>query len=123
MKNNKQEKIKELKIDEWIWIIFIILSILNITGDEIEKDYYQTHNPNNKTKSKKIFQLTVLISLIIYIYLANKNYQKYKTTKQQNQDAHLQGIRLFASILIVIASAIVLYVQIKDTTPENPSIE
>lgn len=35
MNNNK---INELKIDEYIWIIFIILSTLNIMGDESKKN-------------------------------------------------------------------------------------
>ena len=37
--NNQKEK--ELTIDEWIWIIFIILSIMNILGDELEKKFYR----------------------------------------------------------------------------------
>ena len=33
--NNDKER--ELRVDEWIWVIFIILSIFNIFGDELEK--------------------------------------------------------------------------------------
>ena len=34
---NNNNELKEVTINEWIWIIFLILSIANIFGDEIEK--------------------------------------------------------------------------------------
>lgn len=123
MKKHDQERVTELIIDEWIWIVFIILSILNISGDEIEKKFCYNHNQNDKTKAKKIFKFTVFISFLIYSYIAYKNYNKYKKTKYSNQDNPLISMRLFASILIVVASAILLYTQLKDTEAENPSIE
>ena len=64
--------INDLKIDEFIWIIFITLSILNIIGDKYLIEYY-TYNDNNKNKqAKDIFTLSVSITLIIYLYLLYK---------------------------------------------------
>ena len=34
---NNNNILTELTVDEWIWIIFIILSILNIYGDYVKK--------------------------------------------------------------------------------------
>ena len=123
MIEHNQERVTELVIDEWIWVVFIILSFLNISGDEIEKKYCYFHEQNDKKRAKKIFKFTVLISFIIYSYIAYKNYKKYKKTKYSEQDNTLVSMRLFASTLIVIASSILLYTQFKDTEPENPSIE
>ena len=35
MKENNE--LREVTINEWIWIVFVILSLLNIYGDELEK--------------------------------------------------------------------------------------
>ena len=42
-----RERVNELVIDEWIWVVFIILSALNITGDEQEKKYCLLHLKHN----------------------------------------------------------------------------
>ena len=44
MNNNR---LKELQIDEIIWIIFITISIINIIGDEFEKNYCITKSQNS----------------------------------------------------------------------------
>ena len=43
MGNVDNERVKEIVIDEWIWVVFIILSALNIGGDELEKKYCYYH--------------------------------------------------------------------------------
>ena len=74
-----RERVSELVIDEWIWVAFIILSALNIGGDELEKKYcyHQKVVENEMDLSKKIFTLTVFGSFLIYIYLAYRNCKKY----------------------------------------------
>ena len=123
MTDRDYERVSELVIDEWIWVVFIILSILNISGDEIEKHYCYYHERRDKEISKKIFKITVFISFLIYIYLAYKNSKKYKIALERNQDTSIISIRMVASILVVIASSMFLYAQIKDSEPVNPSIE
>lgn len=123
MNNKDKERINELVIDEWIWVVFIILSALNIGGDEIEKKYCINHEEKDKNLSKKIFKITVLSSFLIYLYLASKNCKKYHMLKKENQDTQLIATRCFASILVVIASSMFLYAQLKDSQPTNPSIE
>lgn len=118
MNNNK---INELKIDEYIWIIFIILSTLNIMGDESEKKYYITNDINEDKKAKEIFTFTVAVSFILYLYFAKRNYQTVKKLRKYNCDSSLHEIRLIGSIFIVIGVLLVLYFQINDNTANNPS--
>lgn len=120
---NKKNKLTELTIDEWIWITFIILSILNIVGDELDKDYCLYQNINEKTLSKKIFNLTVFVSFLIYLYLAYRGYNRLNNAIKLNQNIDLAKSRLFANILVVIAASILLYDQIKEPLPVNPTIE
>lgn len=123
MNNKDIERARELVIDEWIWVVFIILSILNISGDELEKKYCYYHIEKEKIKSKNIFTITVFSSFLIYSYLAYKNCNKYKKAKLTNQDTSLISTRCIASILVVIASTLFLTAQLKDTKATNPSIQ
>ena len=54
-----RERVTELVIDEWIWVAFIILSVLNISGDELEKKYCINHEENAKSKAKNIFTIII----------------------------------------------------------------
>ena len=111
-------RLKELQIDELIWIIFITISIINIIGDEFEKKYCLTKEQNNLNISKNIFTFTLFASLLIYGYILYTRYKKYQNDINNN----LNKNRLFASILVVVASIINLYCQLKDRQPTNPTI-
>ena len=117
------QELKELKIDEWIWIVFIILSVLNIFGDEYEKDFYTKNDTQKDQTAKKIFTFTVFISFLIYAYLLYQRYNRVKLMRSQGRDTSLGEIRLFGSILVVTASLLFLYTQIKENKKNNPSIE
>ena len=123
MTEHDQKRVKELVIDEWIWVVFIILSALNISGDEVEKHWCYYHEKRDKEISRKIFTFTVFASFLIYLYLAYKNYNKYKNACNGKQNTSLFEARFLASSLVVIASSIFLYAQCKDKQPQNPSIE
>lgn len=62
------DKIKELKIDEWIWIVFIILSALNICGDEFEMEYYTSNNWSSDRRQRRYLLLRCLF-LLSYMYI------------------------------------------------------
>ncbi len=114
--------IKELVIDEWIWVIFIILSFLNIFGDELEKDYYQQNDIEKDQSAKNIFTFTVFISFLIYVYLFYQRYTKTKKMRSLKKDTTLCDLRCLGSILVVTASIIFLYCQLKEKSATNPSI-
>lgn len=115
-------KIKELRIDEWIWVVFIVLSILNICGDELEKKFYTSSDVKSDRIAKKIFTLTVIISFIIYIYLVKRNYDVVKKLKSRNCDSSLCEIRLIGSIFIVVGAFLTVYFQINSSSSNNPSL-
>ncbi|MGN1268332.1 MAG: hypothetical protein ACI4U0_02370 [Candidatus Aphodocola sp.] len=121
MGNN--DRLTELRIDEWIWITFIILSALNIFGDECEKDFCIHHDVSKDRIAKKIFTFTVFVSLLIYCYLAYQRYGRLQMKRSINQNVSLEEMRFFGSILVVVASFIFLYYQFETTTADNPSIE
>ena len=116
------DEIKELRIDEIIWIIFIFLSILNITGDEYKKDYCINKSKESEILSKNIFLLTLFISFLVYTYIAYKKYKRVQFNYEHNLDNTLAKRRLLASILVVVASIIFLSCQVEECSGNNPSM-
>jgi hypothetical protein len=116
------KKIKDLDIDEWIWIIFIMLSILNIFGDELKKNYYVNNDLSKDSQARKIFTFTVFISFLIYIFFLNRNYKNLQSARLSNGNTILPLIRLYGSIFIVTGVFLLLFFQLNDSTSDSPSI-
>ena len=116
------DRIKDLVIDEWIWIIFIILSLFNIYGDEKSKCFCIIHNDSDKELANSIFTFTIFISSLIYVYFFYKRYTVYKYNRFNNLNTNICSIRFFASLFVVIASFLYLYCQINDNNDSNPGI-
>ena len=108
-------RIHELKIDEWIWIIFIILSSLNIFGDECEKRYCITDNNYQKKISKCIFTFTIFCSLLIYLYLEYQRYYHLKDCFNKKQNTLIWELRCFGGFLVIVATLLFLYCQVVDS--------
>lgn len=110
---NKDE-IKRLNFEDFLLIIFICLSILNIIGDYLMKDYLKYNNINSKNKSKKIFDFTLSITILIYLYFVIRNYNSYKNIDESKKQ--LYSIKLFGSILIIVGSILLFYFQKKENS-------
>ena len=108
-------RICELKVDEWIWVIFIILSILNIFGDECESKYCITNNNYHRKISKNIFTFTIFISLLIYLYLEYQRYNHLRDCLLKKQNTSIWELRCFGGFLIIVATLLFLYCQVVDS--------
>ena len=120
MKEN--DELREVTINEWIWVIFVILSLANIYGDELEKSSLQENKKHNDN-AKKIFLVTASIALIIYFYFVINSYNKLKSAKNQNKDTKLREINLLGNFLVFIGACTLIYFNIKnkqETTTEIP---
>lgn len=68
--NKDSNDILRLNFENFIWIVFITISVLNINADNDEKKFINTNNSVYKTEANNIFELTISIIFLIYIYLA-----------------------------------------------------
>ena len=110
--------LQEVTINEWIWIIFVILSLANIYGDELEKQTLSKEQIHNK-KAKDIFLITSSIALIIYFYFFIHSYNKLKNLKKENKNTKLQEINLLGNSFVFIGACLLIYFNIK-SRKENP---
>lgn len=114
MNTSINKEIETLKFENLIWIIFAFLAILNIYGDVCEENYLTNHSIYFKQKANDIFRITIVASLIIYMYFFSKNFNLYKQATADN--IVLCRLKAFGSLLFIIATILLIYVQRKETS-------
>ena len=60
-------KLKEIKIENIIWLIYIGIIVLSYYSNYLEKDYFI--NKNNKSKKKYRETLIIIFSILVIVYL------------------------------------------------------
>lgn len=107
--NNSTNELKRLKFEDLLWIVFAILSIMNIYGDQLQKEYIQTSSNYYEERSNTIFEITLTITLCIYIYFFLRNYKSYKNVTSKNKS--LYAIKVFGSIFLIVGTICLIYFQ------------
>ncbi len=109
-------KLKELKIEDYIWVIYIGIIFLSWYSNSLERKYYIYNDNISKNKYQKINEVIFTILLIVYIYFLKSAYESFKNLKQSDSDKKkkLVTLSLYASLLITISGAIFLYIAYKD---------
>ena len=107
--NDVLEEIKRLNFEELIWIIFIIISILNIIGNSDEINYLKTNDISYQQESNYIFKITLIITFVIYIYFFNRNYKTYENANINEKK--LYSIKLLGSSFLIAGIICLIYFQ------------
>ena len=110
MSESLTEKLKSLKISDYIFIIFIVISLSGIYADKKEKDDLTHKDPNGNKKAHNIRMIALVVSLLIYIYFLNT---KLKKRKEGTTSAFLNNLDILASILFIIGGLIFIYNEYK----------
>lgn len=112
------ERIKETKIEDFIFIIYYLIITLSLINNKIEREYLLYKDPSDKEKYRHILLIIYIIATIVYIYYTYSSYQDLKNTSPESKK--LKELSLLASILVLISGFIYLYIINKD---EDISVE
>ena len=114
--NNLNEKLKQLKIEDFIWIIYIGIIFLSWYSNSLEKDYYCFNNLESKKEYRKIIITIFAILVIVYSYFLIDAYNSLKNINENTKEEtkKLLYLSFLASSLIFISGLIFLYIAIKD---------
>lgn len=117
MSNELEEKLKQLRIEDFIWFIYIGIIFLSYYSNCLERKYYVFNDINSKNKYRNIMILIFSILIIVYLYFL---YDSYKSINGLNcndceKKKRLLYLSFLASLLIFISGIIFLYIAISDT--------
>ena len=96
--------LKKLKIEDYIWLIYIFISIFAIISNYYERKYYYFKVFQDQKTYRYINIIIFEIAIIIYLYFLYQNILQAK----ENLYSFLS---VFSSALFVIAGAITLYIE------------
>lgn len=101
------EMVKRLNFENLIWVVFIVISILDIYGDELIKKSLICGDKTSQKKADKLFLTLTAISIPIYIYFLSRNYKDFCKHKNKSYE-----VRYIGSIFVLIGTLCFLYFQL-----------
>ena len=115
MNSEIEDRLKEIKIENFIWIIYLGIIGLSYYSNYLEKDYFLNKNTKSKEKYREVLIIIFSILLIIYIYFFYDSVSSFKDINKYNKDKQNKIIlSSLASFLILISGAIFLYLAYVD---------
>ena len=109
-------KLKQLKSEEIIWIIYIGIIIFSFAANYYERKYFITNSIDSKEKYRRLMVFIFSILIIIYIYFLKDSIDGIKSIKKNDSDKKKTLIYLsfIGSLLILISGLIFLYIAYSD---------
>ncbi len=110
MKETINNRLKDINIENNIWIIYLIVIGLSYYANDLEKNYFLTGNNESKEKYRKINAFIFIILIIVYSYFEKDSID----TLKNNKNNKLYQLSLIGSTAVLISGIIFLYIIIKD---------
>lgn len=116
MSKETEERLKQIKAENYVWVIYIFLIILCFISNYYEKNYFLTNNQISKEKYRNILIFIFSVALLVYTYFLYDSYKDYKNLSiyDNKKKKDFTKYSLIGSILIFIAGAIFLYIALND---------
>ena len=115
MNNNISKRLKQINIENNIWLIYIIIIGLSFYSNKLEKDYFINKNNISKETYREINTIIFIVLILVYSYFEKDAIESFfnninKTNKQKEYDTLI----LIASTAILISGFIFLYIILDD---------
>ncbi|MBO5120788.1 MAG: hypothetical protein J6C28_03820 [Bacilli bacterium] len=113
---NNDNILKSIETENFVWIIYLFIIGISFVANSFEKDYYVTGNVDSKNKYRIINIFAFATALLIYLYFFYDNYKNIKNLNcnSSKEKIFFNNLNFVASILIVIAGTIFLYIALYD---------
>lgn len=114
--NDITERLKELKIEDFIWVIYIGIIFLSWIANYLERKYFLFDDLESKEKYRTIMIIIFSILVIVYYYFYKESLSDINKLREYDTDKKkiLTIISSIASLLILISGIIFLIVAILD---------
>ena len=109
-------KLKQLKIEDFIWLIYIGIIFISWYSNNLERKYFIYNDIESKEKYRKIMIFIFSILIVVYLYFLKDSYNDIINLKPYDSDKTKKLIFLsfIGSLLIAISGFIFLYIAVND---------
>lgn len=110
------DKLKQLKTEDFIWVIYIFIIFLSWYSNSLERKYFIYNDIESKEKYRKIMIFIFSILVIVYLYFLKDSYNDLQSLNfdDSNKKKKLIYLSFIASLLIAISGFIFLYIAVND---------
>ena len=109
-----KNRLKQIKIENYIYIIYIGIIILSFYANKLEKEYLIYKNEQAKQKDRNILITIFVIAILVYIYYTLDSYQGIKEPSENPEIQKFNNLSFLASSLVLISGLIFLYIAYND---------
>lgn len=114
-----QKRLKQIEIENKIWLLYLILIGLSFYANSLEKDYFITKNETSKIKYR-MTNITIFTALLfVYAYFEKDAIESFFTKEKSITRQTYDTLILVASTAILISGFIFLYILLQDKNIEE----
>ena len=119
--DNNSEIIKQIDTENFVWIIYLFIIGICFVANYFETTYYKTGSNKAKEKYRVLNIFVFSVAFIIYLYFFKGNYETLKELNSCDSKSKIffNKLNYIASLLILGAGAIFLYIAIYDKDLET----
>ena len=109
-------KLKQLKTEDYIWIIYIGIIVLSWYSNSLERKYYIYNDINSKNNYQHIMILIFSILVIVYLYFLKSSIDDLRNLKPSDSQKkkRLVYLSFLGSLFVALSGFIFLYVSINN---------
>ena len=108
------ERIKDTRIEDFIFIIYYLIITLSLYSNKIERDYLYTGNDYDRTRYRILLYIIFGIAFLVYLYYTIDSYKTLKEVSYDDENRKLYELSFLASFLELISGCIYLYIISND---------
>ncbi len=113
---NKKELLRSINIENFIWIVYIIIIFLCLYSNVLEKKYIIQNDLDSKEKYRKLNIFIFSVALIVYTYFFIDGYKTITSFNifDSKKKKDLNRLSFLSSTLVLISGIIFLYIATTD---------
>ena len=119
--NKKEEILKQIEIENFIWFIYIGIIGLSFYSNVVEKKYYEENDLLAKEEYRTLNIIIFTIAVFLYLYFFEDSLSQVENLKETDsyEKKFFNKANLVATSLILIAGVILLMIAIFDKNLET----
>lgn len=110
------DRLNDIKIENFIWIIYIGIIALSYYANCLERKYFLTGQEEERKKYREVLIFIFVVLIIIYLYFFYDAFVDLKNVNKMdsNKKKRLLFLSFLGSLLILISGIIYLYIIYQD---------
>ena len=111
-----EEKLRQLKIEDFVWVIYIGIIFLSWYANNLERKYFVYNDLKSRDDYRKLMIIIFSILVIIYSYFFKDSFDDLRRLKVYDsyKKKELTFLSFLGSLLVLISGFIFIYIIIID---------